>query len=105
MKILVIAALLSLLLLLLYSRIYPYLLILKKIFGGVAKNLADSPGQAGGKSPNSTAKSDGKLVRCVGCGTWVPAGRAIGNRAGMPVYCSRECVEKTATGPHRKVVG
>jgi hypothetical protein len=105
LKILVIAALLSLLLLLLYSRIYPYILILKKIFGGVAKNMADPPGQAGGRPPNSTAKSDGKLVRCVGCGTWVPAGRAIGNKAGMSVYCSRECIEKTSTGPNRKVAG
>ncbi|MGH9932756.1 MAG: hypothetical protein ACREA9_26430 [Pyrinomonadaceae bacterium] len=104
MKILVIAALFSLLLLLLYSRIYPYILVLKKIFG-VARTMADSPTNAGEKVTGATAKSDGKLVRCVGCGTWIPAGRAIGNRAGSSVYCSRECIEKTSNGKERKMAG
>ena len=103
MKILVIVALFSLLLLLLYSRIYPYLLILKKIFG-VAKTITDSPANAGTPG-GETAKSDGKLVRCVGCGTWIPAGRAIGSKTGSSVYCSRECVEKTSNGKERKIAG
>ena len=103
MKVLVIAALFSLLLLLLYSRIYPYILILKKIFG-VAKTITTSP-TAAEASRSPTAKSDGKLVRCVGCGTWIPAGRALGNRAGMSVYCSRECIEKASNGKERKIAG
>ena len=101
MKILVIVALFSLLLLLLYSRIYPYLLILKKIFG-VAKTITDSPA---GTSRSETAKTDGKLVRCVGCGTWIPAGRAIGNKTGASVYCSRDCIEKASNGKERKIAG
>jgi hypothetical protein len=105
LKILVIAALFSLLLLLLYSRIYPYILLLKKIFGGVAKTMADSPANTGGPAKGSTVKSDDKLVRCVACGTWIPAGRALGNRAGSSVYCSRECVEKTSNGKERKIAG
>ena len=104
MKVLVIAALLSLLLLLLYSRIYPYLLVLKKLFGA-AKTITTSPGSLSRTSTGSTAKSDGKLVRCVGCGTWVPAGRALGSKAGLSVYCSRECIEKTSNGKERKVAG
>ena len=104
MKVLVIAALFSLLLLLLYSRIYPYILILKKIFGA-AKTITTSPTNAGGTAGRSTTKSDGKLVRCVGCGTWIPAGRALGNRTGMSVYCSRECLEKTSNGKERKMAG
>ena len=103
MKVLVIAALFSLLLLLLYSRIYPYILALKRIFG-VAKTMTSSPTNAeASRSP--TAKSDGKLVRCVGCGTWIPAGRAIGNRAGLSVYCSRECIEKTSNSKETKIAG
>jgi len=101
LKILVIAALFSLLLLLLYSRIYPYLLILKKIFG-VAKTITDTPVDT---SRRETAKTDGKLVRCVGCGTWIPAERAIGNKAGSSVYCSRDCIEKTSNGKERKFAG
>jgi hypothetical protein len=102
LKILVIAALFSLLLLLLYSRIYPYILILKKIFGA-AKTITDSPANAGSRS--ETGKSEGKLVRCVGCGTWIPAGRAIGNKTGSSVYCSRDCIEKTSKGKERKIAG
>jgi len=101
LKILVIAALFSLLLLLLYSRIYPYLLILKKIFG-VAKTITDSPA---GTSRSETAKTDGKLVRCLGCGTWIPAGRALGNKTGSSVYCSRDCIEKSSNGKERKIAG
>ena len=103
MKILVIAALFFLLLLLLYSRIYPYILILKKIFG-VAKTMTDSANPVG-TAGAAVAKSDGKLVRCVGCGTWIPSGRAIGNKTGSSVYCSRECVEKTSNGKERKIAG
>ena len=103
MKILVIAALFSLLLLLMYSRIYPYLLVLKKIFG-VARTITDSPAEAGAPR-RETAKSDGKLVRCVGCGTWIPAGRAIGQKTGSSVYCSRNCIEKTSNGKERKIAG
>jgi len=103
LKILIIAALFSLLLLLLYSRIYPYILVLKKIFG-TAKTINEAT-----KNPSASqgakGKSDGKLVRCVGCGTWIPAGRAIGNRAGLSVYCSRECIEKTSNGKERKIAG
>ena len=99
MKFLVIVALLSRLLLLLYSRIYPYILILKKILGGVAKTMDGPPGTV----KRSTTNSDGKLVRCVGCGTWIPAGRALGNKTGMSVYCSRECIEKTSNGKERKI--
>jgi hypothetical protein len=104
LKVLVIAALLFLLLLLLYSRIYPYLLVLKKLFG-VATTITTTPTNAGATSTGSTAKSDGKLVRCVGCGTWIPAGRALGNKAGLSVYCSRECIEKMSNGKERKMAG
>jgi hypothetical protein len=103
LKILVIVALFFLLLLLLYSRIYPYLLILKKIFG-VARTITDSPANTG-TAKGETGKSDGKLVRCVGCGTWIPAGRAIGQKTGSSVYCSRDCLEKTSNGKERKIAG
>jgi len=105
LKFLVIVALLSLLLLLLYSRIYPYILIIKKLFSGVARTIDDSPGAPSGNFKRSTTKADGKLVRCVGCGTWIPAGRAIGNKAGSSIYCSRECIEKTSNSKERKIAG
>lgn len=104
MKVLALVALFSLLLLLVYSRIYPYILALKKIFGA-AKTLNDSTTNTGAGRKSAAGKSDGKLVRCVGCGTWIPAGRAIENKSGASVFCSRECIEKTANGKERKMAG
>jgi hypothetical protein len=103
LKFLVIAALFALLLLLLYSRIYPYLQFVKKILG-VAKTMGPS------NNPDDTAsraagKTDGQLVRCVGCGTWIPVERAIGNKAGMSFYCSRDCIEKKSNSNERKIAG
>ena len=102
MKVLVIAVLLALLLLLLYPRIYPYIQIIKKILGGVARTLNDSPTATGRASQAGAGKSVGKLVRCVGCGTWIPNERAIGTRGGGMVYCSPECIEKSAGSEKRK---
>jgi hypothetical protein len=102
LKYFVIAALFALFLLLVYSRIYPYLQTLKKILG-VAKTIGNPPESSGGNS--SRAKVDGKLVRCVGCGTWVPAARAIGGGGGSSVYCSRECIEKSSNSKERKLAG
>jgi hypothetical protein len=101
LKYLVIAALVSLLLLLFYSRIYPYIQIVKKILGTV-KTVADSQSQPGAAVRSSTAKADSKLVRCVACGTWIPADRAIGPRTNLASYCSRECLEKSAASDKRK---
>ena len=104
MKFLVIAALLALLILLLYSRLYPYLKILQKILGA-AKTIGDSPPNSSDAFRGSTTKQDRKLVRCVSCGTWIPAERAIGTSAGLSVYCSRECLEKSSNGKERKIAG
>jgi hypothetical protein len=93
LKFLVIAALLALLLLLLYSRLYPYVEFVKKILG-VAKTIVRSPPVSSDEVRSSSLKGDRKLVRCVSCGTWIPAERAIGTRGGQSVYCSRECIEK-----------
>jgi len=101
LKFLVIAALFALLLLLVYSKLYPYIRALKKILG-TAKTMADSSQNSGGAFSGSTARGDRKLVRCVACGTWIPAERAIGVKAGPSVYCSRECIEKPAASNKRK---
>jgi hypothetical protein len=98
LKFLVIAALFALLLLLVYSKLYPYIRALKKIMGA-ATTMANSTSNSGG---GSAAKADGKLVRCVACGTWIPAERAIGAGASASVYCSRECIEKPAAANNRK---
>ena len=101
-KYLVIAALLALLLLLVYSRLYPYIQAIKKIFG-VAKSIV-TPQPNSGDFGHPSTRGDKKLVRCVGCGTWVPADRIIGGFRSS-AYCSRECIERTSNGKERKIAG
>jgi len=103
LKVLVIAALLALLFLLLYSHIHPYIKLLNKILGA-ARSMTDSRSTGSGTGP-SAARVESKLVRCVGCGTWIPADRAIGSHAGPSIYCSRECIEKASSSQNRKVAG
>jgi hypothetical protein len=104
LKYLVIAALVALLLLLVYSKLYPYLQILKKILGA-ARTMADTPLDRSEQTREAAAKGGRKLVKCVGCGTWVPAERAIASGRGQLVYCSRECIESASNGNERKMAG
>jgi hypothetical protein len=104
LKYLVIAALFALVILLLYSRLYPYLRFFRKILGA-AKTIGDSPSNPTDAFRRSSTKPDRQLVRCAGCGTWIPAKRAIGTGAGLSVYCSRECIEKSSNGKERKIAG
>jgi hypothetical protein len=104
LKYLVIATLIALLLLLVYSKLYPYLQILKKILSA-AKTIADTPLNRSEQTGQAAAKGGRKLVRCVGCGTWVPAERAIASGGGQSVYCSRECIESASDGNERKMAG
>jgi len=80
MKYVVIAALVSIIFVLVYSRIRPYL----KLMQQVADSLNAPPEQ---KTP-----SRNKLVRCDRCGTWIPADRSIKLGSGLATYCSAECL-------------
>ena len=104
MKYLVVGALLILLLLLVYSRVRPYLKFLKEILGSL-NAVADSQSARTGQARPSATRIDSKLVKCVNCGTWVPAERALGFKSGSSIYCSRECLEKPSKGNERKMAG
>jgi hypothetical protein len=102
LKYLVIVALVSLFLLLVYSKLYPYIQAVKKMLGA-AQSMADTPLNRS-EAAKAATKGGRKLVKCVGCGTWVPAERAVG-AGGQSVYCSRECIERAANGNERKMAG
>jgi hypothetical protein len=89
MKYLIIAALASIVFVLVYSRIRPYL----KLMQTVADSLNAPPEQ---RTP-----SRNKLVRCDRCGTWIPAERAMKLNSGLATFCSAECLEQK----QRKVAG
>jgi formylmethanofuran dehydrogenase subunit E len=82
MKYLIIAGLVSIIFVLVYSRIRPYL----KLFQDVVNSLNAPPNEK--KIP-----SRNKLVRCDSCGTWFPAERAMNLDA---TFCSPECSHKKA---------
>ncbi|MBX3289743.1 MAG: hypothetical protein KF855_10415 [Acidobacteria bacterium] len=50
-----------------------------------------------GNRPEQIPKTKGSepLVKCVKCGSWVPKSRSVD--LGSAVYCSAECIEKSAT--------
>jgi hypothetical protein len=102
LKYLVIGAVLALLFIFIYSRLEPYIAILRKVFG-VLRGTLDSAGPSSRKA--GSIKTENKLVRCVVCGTWIPAERAIGSGTKLSAYCSRECMEKSAGGKERKLAG
>jgi hypothetical protein len=79
MKYLIIAALVSIIFVLIYSRVRPYLQLIQKI--GQSLNQQQTP-------------STNKLVRCDSCGTWIPAERALSLNSGLAKYCSPECFSR-----------
>jgi len=80
MKYLIITVLVSIIFVLVYSRIRPYLKLIQQISGSL-----NAP-------PQERTPSRNKLVRCDRCGTWVPADRALKLGSGLATYCSAECV-------------
>ncbi|MEN3328575.1 MAG: hypothetical protein V7638_3382 [Acidobacteriota bacterium] len=82
MKYVIIAALVSIIFVLVYSRIRPYLKLIQEL-----TNSLNAP-------PQQKTPSRNKLVRCDRCGTWVPADRAIRLGSGLATYCSAECMEQ-----------
>ena len=89
MKYLIIAVLVSIIFVLVYSRIRPYLKLIQQITGSL-----NAP-------PQERTPSRNKLVRCDRCGTWIPADRAMKLNSGLATYCSAECM----TQKQRKVAG
>ena len=80
MKYLVIAVLVSIIFVLVYSRIRPYLKLIEQL-----TNSLNAP-------PQERTPSRNKLVRCDRCGTWIPADRSMKLNSGMATYCSAECM-------------
>ena len=99
MKYLIIAALVSIVFVLVYSRIRPYLKLMQKVANSlnIATDIrASTASQQGTPSKN-------KLVRCDSCGTWIPAERAVNLNAGLATFCSPECMAKEPK--ERKIAG
>lgn len=99
MKYLIIAALLGLVFVLIYSRVRPYLKLIGEIKNAlkIDINRADT-------GARSTARTN-QLVRCEGCNTWIPADRALNLKSGLATFCSPECMSETPASKPRKLAG
>lgn len=100
MKYLIIAALVGIAFVLIYSRVRPYLKLFRKLVESL-NSATDNP--ATGGKPRSPSKN--KLVRCESCGTWIPAERAVHLAAGLTSFCSAECLTKNSQPHERKLAG
>lgn len=100
MKYLIIAALVGIAFVLIYSRVRPYLKLFRKVVESL-NSATDNP--ATGGTPRSPSKN--KLVRCDSCGTWIPAERAVHLGAGLTSFCSAECLTKNSQSHERKLAG
>jgi hypothetical protein len=101
LKYLIIAALVSIVFVLVYSRIRPYLKLMQKVANSlnVATDIrASTASQQGTPSKN-------KLVRCDSCGTWIPAERAVNLNSGLATFCSPKCMAKKPSAKERKMAG
>lgn len=101
MKYLIIAALVSIAFVLIYTRVRPYLKLLRKL---VESLNAATEGTATPAAPERSV-SKNKLVRCDSCGTWIPAERALHLGSGLASYCSSECLTKRSQTKERKLAG
>ena len=97
MKYLIIAALVSIIFVLIYGRVRPYL----KLFGEIKSALNTGRSDTGAPSASRT----NQLVRCEGCNTWIPADRALNLKSGLATFCSTECMAKKPASQPRKIAG
>jgi len=102
MKYLIIGALLSIIFVLVYSRVRPYLKLIEQVIKSF-QVVTDVSATTAAASPKTPSKN--KLVRCESCGTWIPAERALNLSSGLATFCSPECMTKKTASPERKIAG
>jgi hypothetical protein len=101
MKYLIIAALVSIIFVLVYSRVRPYLKLIQKL----ANSLNVVTDISASTASRQKSPSRNKLVRCERCETWVPAERALSLNSGLATFCSPECMAKEPVAKERKIAG
>ena len=100
MKYSIIAAIVAFAFVVVYSRLRPYLLLIKRVVNSLNASVT-----VGDVQTNQNRSAEHKLVKCAGCETWIPEDRALNLRKGAAVYCSPECLERQAETKERKLAG
>ncbi len=101
MKYLVIAVLVSIIFVLVYARVRPYLKLIQKVMQSfnVVTDINTST------ASKQKTPSRNQLVRCDRCGAFIPAERALSLNSGLANFCSTECMEKEPVSSKRKMAG
>jgi uncharacterized membrane protein YccC len=99
LKYLIIGTIISLVVAFIFVRLRPYLQLIRKVVTALNSSTQVTT------APRERSPSKNKLVRCDGCGTWVPADRVFQLNAGLANYCSRECMTKKVESREQKLVG
>ena len=104
MKYLLLLVVLSFVAVLVYRRLRPYIHFARRALGVVrdVRRLSqqEMPGPSPRRAPSASAAGE-RLVRCSSCGTWLPSSRALAPRSSSEVYCSADCLERSARGESR----
>jgi len=109
LKYLIILGLLVLVGGLIYWRIRPYIIVVRRVLGvlrgaqtaGLRDEAADFSRRPTEAHTGSRGMSGEKLTRCAACGTWLPASRALALRHSAASYCSPACLERSANPSSR----
>lgn len=101
MKYVIIAALISIIFVLVYSRVRPYLKLIQKVANSF--NVVTDINASSASRPKAPSRNE--LVRCDHCGTWIPAERALNLNSGLAKFCSPECMAKEPVSKERKIAG
>ena len=83
---------------LIYRRIRPYIKIAHHMFG-ILRDVQSTQFKQNAERANEASQTSEKLVRCAGCGVWLPPSRALVLRRFSTLsYCSTTCVERATKG-------
>jgi RNA polymerase-binding transcription factor DksA len=88
MKYIIILSILIATLTILYMRLRPYIKMIRQAIDFARQIQTPKVERSGNKKVNET-----KLVKCVSCGTWIPAARALASGQMSSIYCSQTCME------------
>src|SRR6476619_4889806 len=101
MKYLVIAVLVSIIFVLVYARVRPYLKLIQKVMQSF--NVVTDINTSAASKQKTPSRN--QLVRCDRCGAFIPAERALSLNSGLANFCSTECMEKEPVSSKRKMAG
>ncbi|HEV7858589.1 MAG TPA: hypothetical protein VGO91_08160 [Pyrinomonadaceae bacterium] len=104
MKYLLILLVISILFILLYRRLRPYIATAQHMLGIVrdVRRMSSAPSS---EPPLRASGVTERLVRCASCNTWIPGARALKSSSSGSSYCSRACLERAAETVPQKRAG